>query len=250
MKEETHIVKRAIIMAAGIGKRMQPLTFEVPKPLVKVNGVCMIDTVVNGLRANGINEIYVVVGHLKEQFYEWAKGSDIHIIENPYYNTCNNISSLYVAREHLGDCIILDGDQIIYNNAILDPCFTLSGYNSVWCEGETNEWLMDVKDGIVQSCSRSGGSHGWQLYSISRWTMEDGARLKKHLEQEFDSGNRQIYWDDVAMFCHFPDYTLGIREMHEDDIIEIDGLDELVAIDHSYSKYLTGDAGENGGTKQ
>lgn len=238
MAEETHIVKRAIIMAAGIGKRMQPLTFETPKPLVKVNGVRMIDTVVDGLRTNGISEIYVVVGHLKEQFFEWGKEKGVQIIENPYYDTCNNISSLYVAREHLGDCIILDGDQIIYNPAILDPHFALSGYNAVWCEGETNEWLMDVEDGVVKSCSRSGGSHGWQLYSISRWTAEDGEKLKQHLEYEFDRGNRQIYWDDVAMFCHFEDYKLGIREMQESDIIEIDGLDELVAIDHSYQSYL------------
>lgn len=239
MSEETHIIKRAIIMAAGIGKRMQPLTFEMPKPLVKVNGVRMIDTVVDGLRKNGIDEIYVVVGHLKDHFYEWARGEPgIHIIENPYYDTCNNISSLYVAREHLGDCIILDGDQIIYNPAILDPHFTLSGYNAVWCEGETNEWLMDVEDGVVKSCSRTGGSHGWQLYSISRWTAEDGKKLKKHLEYEFERGNRQIYWDDVAMFCHFSEYTLGIREMQKSDIIEIDGLDELVAIDHSYQSYL------------
>jgi len=238
VREETHIVKRAIIMAAGIGKRMQPLTFETPKPLVKVNGVRMIDTVVNGLRTNGISEIYVVVGHLKEQFIEWGKEKGVQIIENPYYDTCNNISSLYVARWHLGDCVILDGDQIIYNPAILDPHFNLSGYNAVWCEGETNEWLMDVENGVVKSCSRTGGSRGWQLYSISRWTAKDGERLRRHLEYEFDRGNRQIYWDDVAMFCHFEEYKLGIREMQESDIIEIDGLDELVAIDHSYRKYL------------
>ena len=238
MAEETHIVKRAIIMAAGIGKRMQPLTFETPKPLVKVNGVRMIDTVVDGLRSNGISEIYVVVGYLKEQFFEWGKEKGVQIIENPYYDTCNNISSLYAAREHLGDCIILDGDQIIYNPAILDPRFTLSGYNAVWCEGETNEWLMDVEDGVVKSCSRTGGSHGWQLYSISRWTAEDGERLRRHLEYEFDRGNRQIYGDGVAMFCHFGDSRLGIRDMKNSDIIEIDGLDELVAIDHSYQSYL------------
>ena len=239
MTEETHLVKRAIIMAAGIGKRMQPLTFTTPKPLVKVNGVRMIDTVVDGLLANGIREIYVVVGHLKEQFYDWAtERGDIEIIENPYYETCNNISSLYVAREHLGECIILDGDQIIYNPTILDPHFTLSGYNAVWCEGETDEWLMNVKDGVVRSCSRIGGFRGWQLYSISRWTAEDGVKLRQHLEYEFERGNIGIYWDDVAMFCHFSDYTLGIREMKASDIIEIDGLDELVAIDHSYYNFL------------
>ncbi len=238
----SHTVKRAIIMAAGIGKRMQPLTLEIPKPLVEVNGVRMIDSVVAGLRQNGIREIYVVVGYKKEQFYRWAEGrKDVMLIENPYYDTCNNISSLYVAREHLEDCIILDGDQIIYNASILDPRFTLSGYNAVWCEGGTDEWLMQVEDGIVRSCSRTGGEHGWQLYSVSRWSAEDGRRLKRHLEEEFEGGNRQIYWDDVAMFCHFGDYTLGIRPMQANDVLEIDSLDELIALDPKYLSYKSKD---------
>lgn len=251
--EEEHIVKRAIIMAAGIGKRMQPLTIETPKPLVSVNGVRMIDTVIDALHKNNINEIYVVVGYLKEKFYDWARGElqktpesgseisreipGVTIIENPYYDNCNNISSLYVAREYLEDCIILDGDQIIYNPDALAPNFTLSGYNAVWCEEETDEWLMQVKDGLVTSCSRTGGSHGWQLYSISRWSVDDGRKLREHLEFEFNKGNTDIYWDDVAMFCHFGDYRLGIREMQKRDIIEIDDLEELIALDSSYEKY-------------
>ena len=63
-------VERAIIMAAGFGSRMSPLTLETPKPLVKVNGTRMIDTVIRGLHENGIYEIYVVAGYLKEQFYD------------------------------------------------------------------------------------------------------------------------------------------------------------------------------------
>lgn len=153
-----HYVKRAIIMAAGTGSRMNPITLKTPKPLVKVNGVRMIDSVIHALHANGINEIYVVVGYLKEQFYELEKQYvGVTIIENPYYDTCNNISSLFVAREHLGDVIILDGDQIIFNEKVLSPEFERSGYNCVWTDGETKEWLLSVKDDIVQSCSRTGG---------------------------------------------------------------------------------------------
>ena len=237
MSETTQTVRRAIIMAAGIGQRMQPVTLKTPKPLIPVNGQRMIDTVVDALHENGIFEIYVVVGYLKEQFYAWAADKPgVKLIENPLYDSCNNISSLYAAREYLGDCMILDGDQLIHNPAVLDPHFERSGYNAVWTMEDTDEWLLEVSDGIVRSCSRTGGRRGWQLYSISRWTAEDGNRLKKHLEEQFEGGNRQIYWDDVALFCYPESYELGIREMQKEDVTEIDSIAELRAIDRGYMK--------------
>jgi CTP:phosphocholine cytidylyltransferase-like protein len=235
-----HRIKRAIIMAAGLGNRMKPVTLKTPKPLVVVNGVRIIDTVIEALHENEIYEIYVVVGYLKEQFKSLEiQYPGLKLIENPYYNVCNNIASLYVARNYLEDVIILDGDQIIYNSKILCPEFEKSGYNSVWIEEETNEWLQTVENGIVKACSRNGGKRGWQLYSISRWTAEDGKKLKKHLEIEFEiKMNRQIYWDDIPMFCHFEEYELGIWPMNRTDIIEIDNMAELIAVDNSYEKYL------------
>ena len=126
------------------------------------------------------------MGYLKDQFKILEQEYDgVKLIENPYYETCNNISSLYVARDYIDDCIILDGDQIIYNDEVLSPYFERSGYNCVWTDEKTDEWLLSVEEVIVQSCSRTGGEKGWQLYSISRWTKEDGKKLKKHLENEF-----------------------------------------------------------------
>jgi len=234
-----HKVERAIIMAAGLGNRMYPVTLTTPKPLVRVNGIRMIDTVIQGLHQNGIREIYVVVGYLKEKFAALVQEyPGVVLIENPYFDICNNISSLYVARDYIRNAMILDGDQIIYNSEILAPEFERSGYNSVWTDGETSEWLQTIENGIVTSCSRTGGRGGWQLYSISRWTAEDGKRLRHHLEVEFEQRqNRQIYWDDVAMFCYPDEYELGIRPMDKGDVIEVDDLSELIALDGSYKKY-------------
>ena len=227
-------------MAAGKGERMHPVTLQTPKPLVQVNGVRMIDTVIRALHQNGVTEIYVVVGWLKEQFLPLEREyPGLKLIENPWFETCNNISSLYAARDHIGDAIILDGDQIIYDPTILAPQFERSGYNVVWQPDETREWMLTVENGVITSCSRTGGKNAWQLYSISRWSREDGEMLRRHLELEFEEKqNRQIYWDDVAIFCHPEDYELGIREMRSGALIEIDDLQELAALDAAYAPFL------------
>lgn len=229
-------VRRAIIMAAGIGSRLRPITLHTPKPLVKVHGVRMIDTVLRGLLEQGITEIYIVVGYRKEQFAALKRDyPQIKLIENPYYAECNNISSLFAAREHLEDAMILDGDLIIRNPAVLSPVFERSGYNAIWTDGQTEEWLMQAENGMVRSCSRTGGSGGWQLFSISRWTQDDGRKLKRLLELEFlEKRNRQIYWDDVPMFCHFQEFQLQVYPMQPEDVIEIDSFAELAALDAAY----------------
>lgn len=232
-------VKRAIIMAAGMGKRMMPLTVDTPKPLIKVNGTPMVETIIIGLRQNNIAEIYIVAGYLHDKFeYLVMKYPGVVIIKNPYYEVSNNISSLYVARDYLENAMILDGDQIINNLEVLKADFEKSGYNCVWTEFETKEWLLTVVDDRVVHCRREGGRRGWQLYSISRWTAEDGRRLKRHLEIEFDERkNRQIYWDDIALFCYPEEYDLGIMPMGAEDVIEIDNLKELAEEDHLYENY-------------
>ncbi len=233
-------VKRAVILAAGTGSRMNPVTLETPKPLIKINGTRIIDTIILGLHKNGITEIYVVAGYMKEKFKILEKEyPGLKLIENPYYAVCNNISSLYMARDYIEDAIILDGDQVIYNTDVLGADFEHSGYNSVWIDSRTTEWLQTIENGFVKSCSRNGGQNGWQLFSISRWNTEDGRKLKNHLEIEFEEKqNRQVYWDDVVFFCYPNDYKLGIWKMDKGDVIELDNISELAALDKTYKRYI------------
>ncbi len=234
-----HTVERAIIMAAGTGTRMRPLTDRTPKPLVSVNGVPMIESVLSALYENDIREVYIVTGYLAERFAYLKTGfPGITLLENPMYGSWNNLYSLYTAREYLCNCMILDGDQIIRDPSALDKRFERSGYNAVWTDAETNEWLMTVEQNIVTACSRTGGTHGWQLYSVSRWSEADGRMLAGHAEEQVALGNRTIYWDDLALFCYPEQYRLGIHPMEPGAILEIDSLAELAAADPSYAKYL------------
>ena len=233
-------ITRAIIMAAGKGTRMHPITETLPKPLIRVHGKRMIDTIIEALHENGIYEIYVVVGYLKEAFQNLPNEiKGITLIENPYFDTCNNISSLYVAKDYISNAIIIDGDQIVTDSTILSSEFENSGYNCVWQENESKEWMLTLDDHYkVLSCSRTGGNHAWQLYGISRWTKEDGIKLKELLELEFkEKKNTQIYWDDIAMFKYFDKFNLHGYPMHKGGVKEIDSLDELIEEDNSYRSY-------------
>ena len=233
-------VERAIILAAGIGERLRPVTYDTPKPLIRVHGRRMIDTLIQSLNRNGIHEIYIVVGYLKERFSALpSKYPGVTLIDNPWYDSCNNIASLYCARMHLENAMILDGDQIVYDDSALSPDFERSGYNAVWTDEPTDEWLLTVKNNVITGCSPTGGALGWQLYSVSRWSAEDAGKLRRHLEIEFaEKQHTQICWDELALLRYPGEYQLGVRRMCPDDMIGIDALEELAALDSGYAGLL------------
>lgn len=238
-------VKQALIMAAGKGTRMEPLTLETPKPLVRVNGRAMIETIIDALHEQGIFKIGIVTGYLKEHFLALKeKYPDVQLIENPWYDTCNNISSLYAAKGWLEDVLILDGDQIISDPKVLKTDFDHSGYACIWSPGPTEEWVLSPDEkGFVTSCSRTGADYGFRLLSVSWWSEEDGRKLQKDLEEEFIlKKNTGIYWDDVALFCHPDHYRLKVHPIPEQSVTEIDSLEELIQMDPSYQGIKKGDA--------
>lgn len=234
-------VKRAIILAAGFGSRMKRLTQHTPKPLIKVHGTPMIETTITYLKENGINDIIIIVGHLKEQFhYLTEKYSNVRLIENPYYNTCNNISSIYCVREYLDvPVMIVEADQYFTDGIHLDSSFEHSEYNVFWTEEHCNEWFIESSgNNKFDSCNPNGGEKGWILYGVSRWTQEDANTLKECITAEFENGTRDCYWDDIPVFIHKSKFDLYIRPMSKENHIELDSIEELAAFDPAYLPYL------------
>ena len=232
-------IENAIIMAAGLGTRMRPLTYKTPKPLIRVAGKPMVESVIEGLHQNGIYDISIVVGYLAEQFnYLGEKYPEVKLINNPYYNQYNNISSLYVARNELKNTVILDGDQLVMNPKLLKREFTHSGYAGAKIGQFTDEWIMHPdQNGKILQCDRSGNDHGWRLYSLSKWQAEDSLRLKDYLEEEFEQAHHyDIYWDDIAMFDYFDEFSLYVMPIAANDIIEIDSVDQLKQVEQQLTK--------------
>ena len=108
---------KALILAAGMGTRLRPITWSVPKCLVPVNSKPILEHQLEALSLAGIREVILVVGHLAEllsdKYGTSYSGMDIRYVENPLYDRTNNIYSLWLARPHLNSqVLLLEGDLV------------------------------------------------------------------------------------------------------------------------------------------
>lgn len=232
---EPYRVKRAVFIAAGFGSRLVPVTLNTPKPLVRVKGVRMIDTMLDAVKAAGIEEVIIVRGYLGEQFDQLLyKYPNIKFIENPMYNEANNISSAMLAKDYLGGAYVLEGDLVLYNPKLITKYQYCSNYLGVPTD-VTDDWCFEV-DGDQITKVKIGGMNCCHMYGISYWTKEDGEKLKEHIPQVFNMpGGREKYWDEVALDLFKPEYYIEVRRCTFEDIIEIDTFKDLKKIDSVYN---------------
>lgn len=233
---EPYRVKRAIFVAAGFGTRLVPITFNTPKPLVRVHGIRIIDRLIDACLQAGIDEIYIVRGYLGELFDQLLyKYPMIKFLENPIYNEANNISSALVTRYMLSNAYVFEADLLISNPTIIKKYHYSSNFLGIKKQ-RTDDWCVRVKDGtIVEEKVGGEGNDIWQLIGISYWNTADGQRLSQDIQDVFQSpGGRERYWEQVPLVYKKEHYQVEIRECFAEDIIEIDTFNELKAVDKTY----------------
>ena len=232
---EKYRVKKAVFIAAGFGSRLVPLTFNTPKPLVRVHGQRIIDGLLDACLSAGIDEIYIVRGYLAEQFDQLLyKYPMLKFIENPAYNEANNISSAMCARYLLQGAYVFEADLLIHNPKLIKKYQYQSNFLGFYRE-RTDDWCFEVKDGMILE-QKVGGLNCYQEVGISYWSPADGARLAGDIEKAYEMpGGKELYWDQVATKIFKEHYQIAIRECQEGDITEIDTYKELKAIDPTYN---------------
>ena len=115
-----------IILAAGVGERLLPLTYNTPKSLITLgNGLTILESQLKVIKFSGINEVNIVVGYLAEQIEAKIKlfnekfEMKINLIFNPFYRTSNNLISLWFAKYYMNDdFIIINGDDVFKNEVL------------------------------------------------------------------------------------------------------------------------------------
>ena len=231
---EPYRAKRAIFIAAGFGSRLVPITFNTPKPLVRVHGQRIIDGLIDACLDAGINEIYIVRGYLAEQFDQLLyKYPMIRFLENPVYNEANNISSAMVARYMLSNAYVFEADLLISNPQIITKYHYTSDFLAIK-KDRTDDWCFIVKDGVIVE-EKVGGLDCWQMVGISYWNEEDGHKLSDDIKMTYEQpGGKERYWEQVPLVFCKKHYKVEVRECQENDIIEIDTFRELKAIDKTY----------------
>lgn len=228
-------VKRAVLLSAGLGARLIPITLNTPKPMVAVKGKRLIETVLDALVEKDITEIYIVRGYLASQFDELLeKYPTIKFIENKEYNEANNILSVALARDYLAGSYILETDWFLYNKDIIRKYQYSSNYMGIPVES-TNDWCLYTTSNKIITKVAIGGENCYRMVGFSYWTEEDGKKLAKDVIEVINSpGGRERYWDQVPLeFCK-DNYKLSLRPCKEEDLIEIDTFNELKALDPSY----------------
>lgn len=231
---EPYRVKRAIFIAAGFGSRLVPVTLNTPKPLVRVKGMRMIDTLLDAVCEAGIEEIIIVRGYLGEQFDQLLyKYPNIKFYENPVYNEANNISSAMCIRYFLKNAYVLEADLVLYNKNLIAKYQYRSNYLGVPVD-VTDDWCFETKNGMITKI-KVGGKNCHHMFGISYWDEEAGAKMAEHIKTVYEMpGGKERYWDQVALEYFNQEYHIEVRECSFEDIVEIDTYKDLKELDNTY----------------
>lgn len=233
---EAHRIDNAIILAAGMSTRFVPFNYEMPKGLLKVKGEVLIERQIRQLREKGIEQIVVVVGHMKEKFEYLQDKYGVILVETLDYAEKNNHASVYAARDYLKNTIITSSDLYFEENIFQTYAYD-AYYCTIFIPGKTAERGIetDEDDRIIDTFYGDKCYDIWVTLGYAFFSKRFSDNFIKILDKEFDypeTANK--FWADIQDE-HLEDLFMYAKRVDSNVIYEFDSLEELREFD---SKYL------------
>ena len=226
----------AIILAAGLGSRLRPLTLETPKSQIEVGGQPMIERQIEFLREKGIDEIIVVTGYLHHKFEYLKNKYNVKLIYNDKYEDYNNIYSMYLAREELGNSFVIDADIYLHRNFIPNHPEKSTYFSTYKTDFDNEEWVLKYNPTTKQLeqivIVKDKKAAGRIMSGVSYWNEKDCLIIKEKLETAIKTRDfKNMYWD-LMITENLAELEVYVHELESDDIFEIDTIKDLEATSH------------------
>ncbi len=226
-------VDNAIIMAAGTSSRFAPLSFETHKALIKVKGEVLIERQIRQLIDANIKDIYIITGYRADEFEYLRHLFNVRLIHNPVYNLRNNNSSIWAARNVLGNSYVCSADNYFTVNPF-EREVDGSYYAAEYADGYTDEWCMEEDSSGYISSVTVGGRDSWYMMGHTFWSKEFSDIFIRILDKEYDFPETAgKLWEGVFI-SHLDKLKMKIKKYPPGIIYEFDSLDELREFDDSY----------------
>lgn len=235
---------QAIILAAGMGKRLGEYTHDNTKCMLEVNGVRLIDRALECLNSIGVSRVVLVVGYKGQNVKDYVgsnyKGTPIVYVDNPAYDKTNNIYSLYLAKDYMleEDTILLESD-IIYDPAIVKklldddfPNIALVDKYESWMDGTVV--TIDEKSRITRFIDKNHFEfeeikNYYKTVNIYKFSKDFSTKYYVPFLAAYSTalGNNEYYEQVLRVILHLHDAPLKALPLSGETWYEIDDVQDL-----------------------
>jgi len=235
---QAYKVDNAIIMAAGYSARCMPLSNGMPKGLFRVKGEVLIERELRQLKQAGVENIVIVVGFQKEKFLYLEEKYGVTLVYNKDYDRYNNMSSLYVVQNQIGNSYILCSDNY-YEENVFHKYVYAPYYSCVYSKDYCDEYCVTSTDekGYITGIHR-GGKKLWYTVGDAYFDREFSKRFVSLMNRDWEPLSvYNMLMDDFHM-AHIQELKLKKVERPEKSILEFDTLEEFKAFDPLFSEFI------------
>ena len=226
-------VEGAIIMAAGSGSRLAPLSYEKPKGMLEVRGEILIERLIRQLREAGIEHICVVVGYMKEAFSYLEETFGVAMVENPAYADRNNHSSLMAAEAHLGNTYICASDQYLSDN-VFRPYVYEPYCSAVREAGETYGLIVKTDSNGYMTGRGDDVRCGLCVRCPAYFDRAFSKRFLRIMRDIYDDpATDGMRWSDICL-DHASELRMRVTELAPGVLQEFDYFNDLCVFERGY----------------